>query len=114
MIVTVNYSKRTYGNSEPSTASEIHVSGYKCININIDFKRSQDGRGWNWATCGSVGGADIQMNIDDARAFARLILEYADIAENHNPFESNPYGLLLIHDGSKPSSKIEMGNFESQ
>jgi len=85
--VTVSYGKRAYGNNQPSQATEINVTGSKTCHIKIDFKESLHGRSWDWLSCGSVGGAKIELGMEDAKSLAKLILEYAKFAEKYDPME---------------------------
>jgi len=105
--VSVSYGERVYGNSTHSEASEIRISGSSTnISINIDYKAPQSGRGWDWLSAGSVGGAKIEMSLADAQALANALLEFASALVTHDPFKESMYARLRIRDGFKAKQKI--------
>lgn len=106
MKVSVAYGQRTYGNSEHSKASEVTISGSSNLHITIEYKEAQPGRSWDWLTAGSVGGAEIELRLDDARAIATILLDYCKAIETHDPFEEDMYARLRLREGRKPQGKI--------
>ena len=108
MKVSVSYGKKTYGNSLPSDATEVEISGSKHCRIKIDFKKSQPGKSWDWVSRGSVGGAEIELDIEDAKALAKLILEYAEIAETHDVMEYDYYAVARLLKDKSAKTKIHL------
>jgi len=107
MKVSVSYGERTYGNSAHSKASEIRVYGSeKNVSIKINFKVPQPGRSWDWLSAGSVGGAELQLSMADARALAHALLDFSSALETHDPFKESMYARLRIRDGFKAKQKI--------
>ena len=78
MKVSVTYQDRTYGNATRSPASEIDISGYdnERLVMKIQFKEPQKGRSWDWLSAATVGGAELEIAIDDAKALANALLAY--------------------------------------
>ena len=111
MKVAVTYGSRTYGNSSPSRSSSIYVTGGRKCYIKIDFKGSQAGRSWDWQSCGLVDGAEIELDMKDAKALAALLLEYSELSEEHDPMEYDVVGRLLIREGHAPKTKVTVKPF---
>lgn len=108
MKVSVSYGKKTYGNSLPSNATEVEINESKNCRIKIDFKKSQPGKSWDWLSRGSVGGAEIELDIEDAKALASLILEYAEIAETHDVMEFDYYAVARLVKGKPAKTEVHL------
>jgi hypothetical protein len=106
MKITVSYGNKTYGNSLPSEASDVEISGSQKCRIKINFKASKPGKSWDWASRGSVGGAELELDMNDAKSLAKLILEYSEIAESHSPMEYDFYASARLAKGKSPKTRV--------
>lgn len=107
MKISVSYGDRTYGNSQPSQATEVRIYGSQTkVHINIGFKKPKLGRSWDWMSAGSVGGADLELPLDDAKALARAILDFAAALPTHDPMQESMNALVRMREGNKPVVKV--------
>lgn len=106
MKVSVSYEDRTYGNSTHSKASEIRITGWKNLTIKIAYKEPQPGRSWDWQSAATVGGAEIHLSIDDAKALANALSEFSREAEKSDPMEWQTYAVLRLRNDHK--AELEM------
>lgn len=107
MKISVSYGDRTYGNSMPSEATEVRISGTEArVGVRMEFKKPQPGRSWDWLSAGSVGGARLDLSLADAKAIAQGLLEFAAALEHHDPFEEQMHARVRLRAGKKPEIKI--------
>lgn len=107
MKISVSYGDRTYGNSQPSKATEVRISGsHTKVTLNVGFKKPMSGRSWDWLSAGSVGGAKLEMPLDDAKALAQAILEFAAALEGHDPLQESMRAVVRMREGYVPTRTI--------
>lgn len=107
MKVSVSYGNRTYGNGEPSRATEVRISGSRTkVTLDVAFKESMSGRSWDWLSAGSVGGAKLEMPLEDAMALAQAIQDFAAALESHDPLQESMRTLVRMREGHLPTRAI--------
>lgn len=112
MKVSVTYNERTYGNSSRSTASEVYISGTsQKVDMKINFKKPQPGRSWDWMSSASVGGANIEMSLADAKAIAEALLTFAVVCESAKEKHLVDVSLRL-RENTQPERTLRYRSFE--
>lgn len=107
MKISVSYGDRTYGNSQPSCATEIRISGSQSrVCIKVEFKQPKPGRSWDWLSAGSVGGAKLELGLADANALAQGLLEFVAALENYDPFNEQMHTRVRLRECEKPDVQV--------
>lgn len=106
MKISVSYNERIYGNSIHSDANEIIISGNRIVRMQIKYKQPQQGRSWDWLSAATVGGAEIEMSIEDAKSLAVALNNFCEASENSNVMEETIYSLIRLRNGYKSEEEI--------